>query len=495
MIRSVRTLKRVLVLAATGACVSASLAAAAPSAPNPPLRPAGTVISSAPLNPKLWVPGAGQAYRLTYVSTDANGNPARSAGEVFIPKGKAPAGGWPVISWAHGTDGLSENCQPSVVGPAEGNRDLDYLERWMQQGYAVVATDYAAIDGPLAYLNGMSAAHNIADMVKAGRAFVAAHLLADQQLSNRWVVIGQSEGGGAAIYAARYATRFGGPGLDYLGAVGTGVPANIEDEISVLGPGSPPVSLGGELNAEVIYILAALRDWRPQLALNSILTPYGQKFLADGETMCMFTGLTAAAQNAVLGDFFTKPVASLPNWTPTVDAYMQMPTSGFDKPFFIGQGLADTNVPAPATIAYVATLEANHQPVTFKTYDTDHSGTFVQAQADEIPFVANLVTKAGVGPTPAVVTRLTLVGKPTPAGAARNGLKLQVITNAGTRITTVVRLGHTLIGTRRATTADTGIATVTVHFAHDARAELKRVRRVRITITAAGATLHVTLRR
>jgi fermentation-respiration switch protein FrsA (DUF1100 family) len=447
MIRSVRTIRRVLVIAATGAYATAPVAAAAPPPPTPLAAPAGTVVSATPLNAKLWVPGTGQAYRLTYVTSDADGKPALSAGEVFIPKGAAPAGGWPVISWAHGTDGLSEDCQPSVVGPAEGARDLGYLQRWMEHGYAVVATDYAAIDHPMAYLNGLSAAHNVADMVKAGRAFAAAHLLADQQLSNRWVVVGQSQGGGSAIYTARYATQFGGPGLDYLGAVGTGVPANIEKEISLLGPGVPPVSLG-QINPEVIYILASLRDWRPQLGLEKILTPYGEKFLADAEYMCMFTGLTPASQNAVLGAFFTKPIASLPNWTNTIDAYMQMPTNGFDKPFFIGQGLTDTNVPAPATLAYVSTLEANQQPVTFKTYDTDHSGTFLAAQADEIPFVANLVNKAGAGPTPAVITRLTVVGKPS-----------------------------------------------TIPFIRTARRQLERLNHARITITAAGATLHLLLRR
>ena len=94
----------------------------------------------------------------------------------------------------------------------------------------MVASDSAGLgtDGLPAYLNGRSEAHNVVDMVKAGRAYAQARLGAGEQLSNRWVVIGQSQGGGAAIYTARYATEFGGDGLRYTGAVGTGVPAYIE---------------------------------------------------------------------------------------------------------------------------------------------------------------------------------------------------------------------------------------------------------------------------
>ena len=64
-----------------------------------------------------------------------------------------------------------------------------------------------------------------------------------------------------------------------------------------------------------------------------------------------------------------------------------MPESGFDRPFFIGHGLIDTDVPYPTTALYVAALQANGEPVTFKTYPADHSGALIQSQRDTIPFV------------------------------------------------------------------------------------------------------------
>ena len=95
------------------------------------------------------------------------------------------------------------------------------------------------------------------------------------------------------------------------------------------------------------------------------------------------------------------PLTSLPNWTRTIDAYMKMPETGFDKPFFMGHGLYDTDVPYAQTAKYVARLKANHQPVTFKTYLTDHSGALIQAQRDEIPFVAHLFHRRTTAPADA----------------------------------------------------------------------------------------------
>ena len=39
-------------------------------------------------------------------------------GHAVRAQGRAPRGGWPVLSWAHGTSGLGDRCAPSVVGPA-----------------------------------------------------------------------------------------------------------------------------------------------------------------------------------------------------------------------------------------------------------------------------------------------------------------------------------------------------------------------------------------
>nr|WP_314141277.1 lipase family protein [uncultured Rhodococcus sp.] len=344
----------------------------------------GDVVSTRDLPQELWVPGAASAEVLTYVTTDTFGEKALSTGTVFLPPGTAPDGGWPVISWAHGTSGLGDACAPSLIGPSYAERDLQYLANWLAQGYAIVASDYAGLGTPglPTYLDGRTTAHNVVDMVKAGRNH-------SEDLSRSWVAVGQSQGAGAAIYTARYATEFGGPDLDYRGAVGTGTPAYIEKLVSIGGPGVPPVELPSGLTAYVAYIGASLRYAHPELGLDNILTPLGKKYADLAETTCV-SDFEAQLDGVTIGDFFTAPLTGLPSFTAVLDDYMAMPETGFDKPFFMGNGLQDIDVPFPTTAAYVARLTANGQPVTFKAYNTDHSGAFVQSQADTIPFVANL---------------------------------------------------------------------------------------------------------
>ena len=63
-------------------------------------------------------PIPGTAYRLAYRSTDAHTPHQLTAvsAQVLIPRGKPPAGGWPVLAWAHGTSGIGLPCPPAIVG-------------------------------------------------------------------------------------------------------------------------------------------------------------------------------------------------------------------------------------------------------------------------------------------------------------------------------------------------------------------------------------------
>jgi len=372
-----------------------------PLAPPPPpetitvssttLPPIGTVVAHSVLKQELWVPSATRAaYKLKYVTTDPFGHRAYSTGEVFLPWGKMPRGGWPVISWAHGTSGLGDACAPSRIGPALRERDFYYLRRWLKQGYAIVASDYVGLGTPglMPYLDGRTTAHSVVDMVKAGRRFATAHLPAGQQLATKWVVIGQSQGGGAAIYTARWATRYGGPGLDYRGAVGTGAPAYIEDYVSLLGPEVPPVgALPAGIVEYIAYILAGLRYAHPELGIDGILTDEGKKWVRLAETVCT-NEFTEMLEGVNLGDWFTAPIVTLPGFRETVVDYLGMPESGYDRPFFMGHGVQDTDVPFAATAAYAGVLEANQQPVDFHAYPTgDHNTTLKLSLPDSIPFV------------------------------------------------------------------------------------------------------------
>lgn len=366
-----------LVLGATVLSVSVAAADEVDATP-------GTVVKVEELAADLWLPGTAEAKRITYWTVGSDGNPALSTGAFFVPEGQAPEGGWPVVGWAHGTSGLDDDCAPSLVGPADTERDRQYLGTWLGQGYAIAATDYVGLGTPglMPYLDGKVSAHNVVDSVKAAGAV-------EESLSNKWVVIGQSQGGGAAITTARYATEYGGAELDYRGAVGTGVPANIELALLPLGPGVLPVAAGKALTTYLLYILAALRYTHPEIDLNSYLTEQGRQLVDRAEGVCVVEA-EDEFEGTISGDLFSRPLNQIPNFYGLLNDYMGVPTSGYDRPVFIGQGLTDVDVPAPSALSLVAQMKANGQDVTLHTYPTDHSGALLQSQADSIPFVKQL---------------------------------------------------------------------------------------------------------
>ncbi|MFE2995222.1 lipase family protein [Nocardia sp. NPDC059246] len=371
------------------ATVLATLAAlpAVPAAAAPvPAPETGVVESVEPLAPAATLPGSVDSARIIYTTTTAGGAPATSSGAVYFPPGPPPPGGWPIIAWAHGTLGLADQCAYSVRGPAEVERDWAYLDTWLDQGYAVVASDYAGLGTPgeQPYLNGKVEAANIVDGVRAATRHYPS-------LSRKWVVVGQSQGGEAAMFTARYATEFGGGELDYRGAVGTGVPAYNEELIGAAGPAFPPVKLSGYNTRATLYVLNGLKTSHPDLDIDSYLTDAGRYWFTRAQQICgddMYTELTAAGVS--LKDLLARPLSELPPGMLHDD--LALPETGFDKPVFIGQGLRDTNIIMPNTLRYAATLTADHQPLTLHTYPTDHNGTVLASQADSIPFVAKAFT-------------------------------------------------------------------------------------------------------
>jgi len=150
--------------------------------------------------------GASATVRVMYHSRDARRHDRAVTGLVTYPTGPAPKGGWPVVSWAHGTTGLASPCAPSRLGgtaPHFGVAGVD------------VATDYIGM-GPvgerLPYLSGASEAHSVIDAVRAARNLRAAHA------GPRWLAIGHSQGGHSALFTNQLAGSYA-PELQLLGTV------------------------------------------------------------------------------------------------------------------------------------------------------------------------------------------------------------------------------------------------------------------------------------
>ncbi len=383
-------------LAALVLCAPAGTAGAAPP-PNwsgldarayaGPIPPDGGLISSVPLDRALSVSGAGEAFRILYSTVDQHDRPAVSTAAVFVPRGAPPADGWPVIAWAHGTVGLGDDCTPSAL--PRSARDDQYLSHWLDQGYLVVGTDYAGLGTPglMSYLNSVAEAHSVVDSVKA------VHQL-DLPLSPKWAIVGQSQGGGAAVNSAWWADRLtAGSGLDYRGVVATGTPANIERVVMQAGPDmasrpTPPAAI-----SYTSYILAALREARPDLGIDQVLSPRGRELTDLAQTLCK-PALDQQVGDTTVNDVFSAPIDTLPGIESALGAFMGTPADGYDRPIFLGQGMLDADVPALSTQTLHRQLVDNHQDVELHLYpDQDHSGTVIASMPDSTRFLQRVMTQ------------------------------------------------------------------------------------------------------
>ncbi len=157
--------------------------------------------------------------RVMYHSIDADGHDRAVTGTISYPTAAAPKDGWPVVAWDHGTSGIAPPCAPSrasnaapaVYGP-EGVR---------------VATDYLGLgpDGEIhPYLQRTTEARATIDLVRAARTIAAAHA------GRRWVVVGHSQGGHAALSTGELAPSYA-PELDLIGTVGIAPGAELTTKI------------------------------------------------------------------------------------------------------------------------------------------------------------------------------------------------------------------------------------------------------------------------
>jgi pimeloyl-ACP methyl ester carboxylesterase len=184
------------------------------SIPQPlPSGPPGTLIKSQ----KVAVAGVhGTIYRVMYMSESVRNTPVVVTGLVIVPDRPAPKGGYPVVSWGHGTNGMADQCAPSL-DPAQ---DVPLTNGLLDQGWEVTASDYQGEGTPgiLPYIVGVSAARNTIDIVRAARHLAPAHA------SSNYVVWGHSEGGQTAMFALHIGTSYA-PDLHLAGVVAGAPPS------------------------------------------------------------------------------------------------------------------------------------------------------------------------------------------------------------------------------------------------------------------------------
>ncbi len=187
-----------------------------------------------------------QAWKIAYISSDISGRKTISTGLVVAPVTPAPAGGRPIITWAHGTTGSAQNCGPSqVIDPVVplneyfllgGNSWTDYgipaVEELIAEGYVLVATDYQGLGGGGRHQYSVSST-NAMDTINAAR---AAGSMKQTGANKKTVVYGWSQGGGATIALAAMPQYIGQTGTAFDNLDIVGFVALAPQDISIFAP-------------------------------------------------------------------------------------------------------------------------------------------------------------------------------------------------------------------------------------------------------------------
>ncbi|WP_026344109.1 lipase family protein [Nocardia sp. BMG111209] len=280
---------------------------------------------------------------IDYWTSASDGTPRHVSGALFVPPGRAPAQGWPIVAYEHGTTGLGPHCGGITDAGNGSQREDEFLQYFLSRGFAVVAPDYVGLGrfdtGPHPYLEIRSEAAATIDLVRAART-------ANAQLSRTWAAFGASQGGQAALGAAHLQQTLA-PDLDFRGVVADDPESDVEKLIVAIGgPNVPDIPLlTGPTTGFVAMILAGLRTARPDLNVNSYLTPEGRALLDRIEKLCLYD-IAAHTADVQIGSLLSRPLGD-EDFRDALASYMEVPISGYDAPVLLLLNATDTIVPAP----------------------------------------------------------------------------------------------------------------------------------------------------
>jgi alpha-beta hydrolase superfamily lysophospholipase len=373
---------------ALAAAASAALALPAPAGASPTLPPFYKAPAHIPSTPGSLIKDeritsagvAGTTYRVMYVSTTLTTRPVAVTGLVVVPKGPAPADGFPVVAWGHGTNGMATQCAPSLaLGTTGAKSAFEELNALLAQRWVVVGSDYQGegTPGPLPYLVGDIAARNTIDLVRAAQHLSAAHA------GTNYVVWGHSEGGLTAMYSLHIAASYA-PTLHLLGVVAGAPPSQFALMYTFL-----------EKSPFRFYLyMAAIgyeKAYGPKKApLADVLTPLGVR-LASVVTKGCYGHDATAIDRYTMKQLVKKNPFDVPTWRILLqDNDPEYFTAAAPAPLLILQGGTDTQIPVISTQLLAQHLCSVGQDVERWIYPgMTHTGVITVSIGDMVHWIAD----------------------------------------------------------------------------------------------------------
>ncbi|MGQ1355329.1 alpha/beta hydrolase family protein [Acinetobacter baumannii] len=338
---------------------------------------------------------AAESSILTYKMLGQSGQEVQATSLVFTPNTQPPVGGWPIVVWAHGTTGVADVCAPSKAALADSTKDL--ISKLLAAGYVVVAPDYEGLGTPgiHPFLNVKSEAFSITDAVVATRNYLSQRNLLT---SKKWVTVGHSQGGHAALGAAQYASR---AQLDYKGTVAVAPASNlgsilVDGEAQVANaPIDIKIGTYAQLDTYTALVTAGIRNTQPSFDYGQVFTSQISSIAAQAENLC--SGPLYGAFYEGMSNYAKDHNGTLDGFTRTQPNFMAVPLvkTFLDKdsqplqvkvttPIIIYQGLADSTVPKVATDILISNATVVGTKInSYVTGNWDH-GTAMSSNVDNI---------------------------------------------------------------------------------------------------------------
>lgn len=332
----------------------------------------GTLIRQAPMTTGL--PAGTVGYRLLYATTRQDGRAAVASAVLLRPDHDDAA---PLIAWAHGTIGVRPGCAPSAMANPFPN--IPGFPALFGQGWAYLAPDYPGLGtmGGHAYLVGDDAARAVLDAISA------AHQVQDAPLAPETVIWGHSQGGHAALWAARRAGQVApAPGVSIRGVAAVAPASDL--------PALAQTAADSLFGRIVLAYLAEGYDIAyPDAGVAAHFDTAYRGLLADiaGRCIEMPDALLSLAEAALIpaGAVIARPLTEAP-LAGLLAA--NVPQGPFAMPVLIAQGAADDLVLPDVQRAYVRGLCAQGAKVDYRSYaGRDH----VSVVAPDSPLTADLL--------------------------------------------------------------------------------------------------------
>lgn len=320
------------------------------------------------------VPGLeidGTVLRVLYHSESLEGDDIPVTGIIIVPSGEVPEGGRPVLTWAHGTTGIADECAPSKDLEANG---IGLVGPFLERGMVFVATDYEGLGTPgrHPYIAGESEGRGTLDIVRAARQ------LEDRTgASDRVVIWGHSQGGHAALFANQIVAEWA-PELDVVGTVAGAPPSQL-----------PLIAAALRDSPYRYYLAMVAAGWEaafPEADPSLVLSPLGVAALDKVDEGC--TSEIAEAFNAVpYEDLVIADPATTPPWS---DLLVEN-DPGFvlgESPILIIHGGNDEQIPVVSSELLLARMCGIGQVVERRVYpDQSHAGVIGPSLPDMLEWI------------------------------------------------------------------------------------------------------------